>query len=641
MIWTLVRATLVSVAALVLSSAASAAPLAVYGALPNIEDVALAPDGNQVALVVTNGEQRVIVVQDLATRQLTVRAAVGAAKIRFIRWASPDHLIIVTTVTASPFDILTTQREWMMAFRMDVRTRKVTPLLRDVENGMNTIYGPPAVRLHRGEPKVFVHGIRFVNGRGRLALYRVRLNYATSDLAEVGSEDTRRFVVGTDGEPVAQEVYEQASGRWTLRIRSGSGWRDAVTRVAPLDPPSLIGLGPDGNAVLYAERNGEGRIEWKEVRLDAEASGKVVATADLQGALFDPQDGRLIGHYTLVGDEGRYVFLDPTDERVWKAVVAAFPGAIVSLQSWSQDHRKIAVRVDSPTEGPAFAIVDLATRRATWLGGEYNDLTPADIAEDRAIRFKAADGLELSGYLTLPRDRDPKKLPLIVFPHGGPAARDAPGFDWWAQGMASRGYAVLRVNFRGSVGFGEPLLTAGYGQWGRKMQTDLSDGVRHLAGQGVIDPTRVCIVGASYGGYAALAGAAIDRGVYRCAVSFGGVSDLDRFVTWSKARGGQSTFRYWTRFMGADEERSAKLNEISPATYAAQVSTPVLLIHGRDDSVVPLEQSQIMADALKKAGKPYELIVQKGEDHWLSRGETRAEMLTATMAFVEKHNPPN
>ena len=299
------------------------------------------------------------------------------------------------------------------------------------------------------------------------------------------------------------------------------------------------------------------------------------------------------------------------------------------------------MRVDSPSDGPAYALVNLATRDATWLGAEYNGVTLQDVAPQKPVRFKARDGLELTGYLTTPRGREPKALPLIVFPHGGPAARDTPGFDWWAQAMASRGYAVLQVNYRGSDGLGEPLLAAGYGQWGRKMQTDLSDGVRALAERGVIDPKRVCIVGASYGGYAALAGAAMDPGVYRCAASFGGLSDLGRFVSWSRAKAGPEAFRYWTRFMGAESDRAAVLAEISPVAHVDKVTIPILLIHGKDDSVVPLEQSQIMADALRKAGKPVELVVEKGEDHWLSRGETRLAMLQATMAFLEKNNPPS
>jgi dipeptidyl aminopeptidase/acylaminoacyl peptidase len=207
--------------------------------------------------------------------------------------------------------------------------------------------------------------------------------------------------------------------------------------------------------------------------------------------------------------------------------------------------------------------------------------------------------------------------------------------------MASRGYAVLQVNYRGSEGFGWDFQKAGFGEWGRKMQTDLSDGVKYLADQGTIDPKRVCIVGGSYGGYAALAGVTLQHDVYRCAVSFGGVADVRRLISYSSGREGPSAQRYWTRYMGADGLGDAVLAKYSPMQHAADASAPILLIHGKDDTVVPLGQSNGMADALRRAGKPVELVVQDHADHWLSLGATRFAMLEAAMAFVEKHNPPN
>ncbi|HEX7948661.1 MAG TPA: S9 family peptidase [Phenylobacterium sp.] len=624
-----------------LAAPAMAAPLEAYGKLPTIEAIALSPSGGAVAFVVTDGEKRVIAVQDLATKAFLLRIGTGTVKVRNVRWAGDGHLIIVTSVTASPMDVITTQREWMMAYSLDLKTRKILPLIREVADTMNTIHDLPVVRTYGGEPTVFVQGVKFVNGEGRLSLFRVDLDRTTTKVVEIGGPDTRDWVVGTDGQPVAQELYNLKTGRWAVKVKVASDWREATVTTALVDPPSLMGLGRDGKSVLYTARDDKDQAVWKEARLDGATAATPLAVTDNQGPIQDPQDGRLIGHYALVGEEGRYTFFDPGDAKVWKAVAAAFPGSIVSLESWTSDRQKIVVRVDSPSDGPAYALVNLATRDATWLGAEYNGVTLQDVAPQKPVRFKARDGLELTGYLTTPRGREPKALPLIVFPHGGPAARDTPGFDWWAQAMASRGYAVLQVNYRGSDGLGEPLLAAGYGQWGRKMQTDLSDGVRALAERGVIDPKRVCIVGASYGGYAALAGAAMDPGVYRCAASFGGLSDLGRFVSWSRAKAGPEAFRYWTRFMGAESDRAAVLAEISPVAHVDKVTIPILLIHGKDDSVVPLEQSQIMADALRKAGKPVELVVEKGEDHWLSRGETRLAMLQATMAFVEKNNPPN
>ena len=227
-------------------------------------------------------------------------------------------------------------------------------------------------------------------------------------------------------------------------------------------------------------------------------------------------------------------------------------------------------------------------------------------------------------------------------PHGGPAVSEIRRFDWWAQALASRGYAVLQPNYRGSA-VTPALLTAGFGEWGRKMQTDLSDGVAFLARQGIIDPKRVCIVGASYGGYAALAGVTLQTGVYRCAVSVAGIADLKSFLRWvndNAQRSDNISQRYWDRFLAVAGPSDPALHAISPIDHVASVDVPVLLVHGRDDTVVPYSQSEDMADALKHAGKRVELVTLKREDHWLSRTVTRQQMLAAVVAFLEANDPP-
>jgi dipeptidyl aminopeptidase/acylaminoacyl peptidase len=173
------------------------------------------------------------------------------------------------------------------------------------------------------------------------------------------------------------------------------------------------------------------------------------------------------------------------------------------------------------------------------------------------------------------------------------------------------------------------------------MQTDLSDGVRYLAQQGLIDPRRVCIVGASYGGYAALAGVALDPGVYRCAISVAGISDLRRFRKWTGLNRLGLSQRYWDRYMGTSDQNDPALIAISPIEHVAAVTAPVLLIHGQDDTVVPYEQSDVMFTALKRAGKSVEMVTMKNEDHWLSRSATRLQMLQASVMFLQANNPPN
>ncbi len=248
--------------------------------------------------------------------------------------------------------------------------------------------------------------------------------------------------------------------------------------------------------------------------------------------------------------------------------------------------------------------------------------------------------LLIPAFLTLPPGAAEKDLPLIVLPHGGPAAADTLDFDWWAQALAAQGYAVLQPNFRGST-LSSKFLEAGFGEWGRKMQTDLSDGVRYLAHQGTVDPKRVCVVGASYGGYAALAGVSVETGVYRCAVSVAGISDLRRFRKWTIANEIGMNQRYWDRFIGTADQSDPALLAISPIEHVDAVMAPVLLIHGRDDTVVPFEQSDVMLNALKRAGKSVSLVTMKHEDHWLSHSETRLQMLQATVDFLKANNPAN
>ena len=618
---------------------AATAPLAAYGKLPSIEIGAMSAGGNAVALVVTNGEERRIVVKDLEKNTIPLLATVGATKVRDLRWAGDQHLILTTSSTQEPLTVIASRGEWFFASEVDVSNKKLRPLLGDAALSMNVLQGLPQVRTIDGRPLVLLRGVSFVNSGGVLTLYRVDLPHASTRVVEVGNGNTNAFEVGPDGQAVAQTTYDRVSGRWSLRARRGVTWTDLLVRQEPIDPPSMMGLGRAPGTVLLGGNQAD-NYQWMEIALDTGRS-EIIPTSGAQGPIHDPATGRLIGFAALVGDELRQHFFDAEDERVWAAVTAAFPGDAVSLASWSNDRRHILVRVDSAKLGPAYSVVNLTSRKATWLGAEYETLKPEDIGEVRRLRFKAADGLDLTGYLTLPNGVDPKDLPLIVFPHGGPATRDNPGFNWWAQAMASRGYAVLQVNYRGSEGLGWDFQKAGFGEWGRKMQTDLSDGVHYLAGLGTIDPKRVCIVGGSYGGYAALAGATLQHDIYRCAVSFGGVADLRRLVSYSSGRSGMVALRYWTRYMGAVDLNDPVLAKYSPAIHAAEASAPILLIHGKDDTVVPLNQSTEMADALRRAGKPVEMIVQESADHWLSLGATRLAMLQATMAFVEKHNPPH
>lgn len=624
---------------------APAAPLATYGRLPMIEDAQISPDGTMMAYAVTSGDKRLVMIRELGTGTSLATLDAGDQKVREIQWATRGHLLITISTTQHVAGLTGPRREYFQVLAYDLGSRKSRLLMDRAPDSMNVVIGPPLVRMLNGEPHVIVEGVHWAGGeRGRNSLFSIKLSNGATKVYEQGRQNTSDWVVGADGAVLAQTEYDSETGEWSLRLLRNKRWEVVDTRTAPLTRPYLGGLGKDGTSVLLVVRDPvTERRSFKEYPADG-SPAREVQLPSFEGMIRHPVSQALVGVWELDGDEVRYDFFDAKDQAVWRGITKAYAGRHVRLVSWTDDRRKLVVRVEDPASGPSYVLVDMETKKADLVGSVYNGLKPEDIAEVRPVKYKAADGLEITGYLTLPRGRDPKNLPLVVLPHGGPAARDEPGFDWKAQALASRGYAVLQPNFRGSDGFGRRFLEAGYGEWGRKMQTDLSDGVRHLVGQGLVDPKRVCIVGSSYGGYAALAGATLDPGVYRCAVAVAGLSDLRRFMT-TEARetGGRinDRLRYWARFMGVEGRRDPDLAAISPITHVAKVDIPVLLIHGKDDTVVLYEQSQMMHDALRRAGKTSELVTLKGEDHWMSRGATRLQMLEATVAFLEKHNPPN
>ena len=304
--------------------------------------------------------------------------------------------------------------------------------------------------------------------------------------------------------------------------------------------------------------------------------------------------------------------------------------------SWDLSRQKVIVKVDGPFQPSAFYLLDRSTHKATKIATTYRELTQADLGQVKPYPYKARDGLDIPGYLTLPPGKQPKNLPVVIMPHGGPMARDSLGFDWWAQFLANRGYAVLQPNFRGSSGYGEKFLEAGYGQWGLKMQDDVTDGVKKLIADGIADPKRICIVGGSYGGYAALAGAAFTPDLYACAASWAGVSDLGEFLRTRSQDYGRdfAMISSWSHFIGDRYDDSDKLDAASPAKNAARIKCPILLMHGTADSTVRINQSEIMRRALERAGKKVEFIEFEKETHYMETADTRIRVLQALEKFL-------
>lgn len=625
---------------------AHAAPLEAYGQLPTLEEVQISPDGSKLAYVRQAGDMRVITLEDLATVKPIGSINIGKQKLRAIGWAGAGHLWIVTSLTATPqiAGYVFNKGEYYQGQIYDIAAQKFRPLP-NAKGTPGFVSSIPEVRLVDGQPALFVEAV-ILDGGGRQALIRVDPATGRGRAVESGAASdlpiNSEWVLDASGRAIARTDYNSKSGEWRLLVRNGPGWRTVEASVHPISPPQLLSLGRTPGSLLAVRREDDEMV-YREVSLETGAWGEPL---ELDGAvrafLTDDVTHQLIG-VIEGGDQPRTRFFDEKEQAAWDRIGRAFKGEIVNLQNWTPDRKMVVVQVEGAKTGNGYVLVDHTRGTAELIGQAYSGLTPADLSPPKWISYKAADGLEIQAVLTLPNGRDPKELPLVVLPHGGPQTYDAPGFDWWAQALASRGYAVLQPNFRGSAGNGESFVAAGYGEWGRKMQSDVSDGVRHLVKEGLVDETRVCVVGASYGGYVALAGVTLEQGVYRCAISVAGVADLRQMLNWRRSRSwgtDDASLRYWRRFMGVERGGEEALEAISPARMADKAKVPVLLIHGRDDTVVPYAQSLQMSRALEAAGRPAEFVTLPGEDHWLSRSETRLQMLRATVDFLERHNPP-
>ncbi len=632
-----------SLAAVSRAAAAPVPPVEAYGKLPSLEHVSLSPSGKRLAMIAVVGEERRLLVGPVGGK-VDFSAKVGSAKVRSVDWAGDDHLLVAISKTASlglDFDVSKTELYRLLV--VAVPSGK-SFMLFDKQNDMAKILEGEFGSAKIGEHWYgFFGGVTYVKTRGNQVfldhtypdLYRVDLDSGDIKLAAPGSESTHNWVVGPDGAVLARSIYEQDHKTW--RVSTGAmGGKVLATGEYPFGGVGLS-LGRTPDTVLVTRPTDERDID-ELIHLAGGPPAEVPDDDTIARHYHDRVTGLWIG-YSTFGDQPAYKMFDTLADKRVAGARKAFPGETVRLASWSQDFNRMIVFTTGPGDPGTYWLVDIPSGGADPIGYEYPSITPEQVGPIKMIEWKARDGLVIHGVLSLPPGREAKNLPIVVLPHGGPEARDYPVFDWWAQAFASRGYAVLQPNFRGSSDYGVAFRDAGFGQWGRKMQTDLSDGLADLARQGVVDPKRACIMGASYGGYAALAGVTVQHGIYRCAVSVAGVSDPLGMIEYSKEKAGNvnAGTRYWEKFMGP----YSGLAQVSPIKLASSADAPILLVHGKDDTIVPFGQSDAMNRALIAASKPVEFVVLPHEDHYLSREETRIQMLNAAVAFVEKYNPPD
>ncbi|MBW8911037.1 MAG: S9 family peptidase [Sphingomonas sp.] len=618
-------------------------PLEVYGSLPQFERAAMSASGDRIAMIAVLGEARRLVIID-RDGKLLAATNVGDAKVRRIAWAGDDRVLVWITATVDlgiGFTASKAELGNVIVIPVNGKPWTIFQGVGTVTGGVRGFYG---LLPRNGTYYGYFGGITLTRGADQTLflkdtspeLYEVNLSTGkTRRIARRVDSDTnhRDWVVNPDGSVAATLDHERANGKWSIRNIAG---RTIASGKNPLGGISLVGIGSKADTIIYAQDDEtSGRTEWFELPSAGGVATPALGDLRTQSSFFDDNSGQLSG-YVTEADVPEAHFFDARREKVMRGTHRAFPGLNVTFWGANQAFDRLLVETNGAGDAGTWWTVDIKTGNADILGSTYA-VRGADVGPMRMFAYKAADGLALSGVLTLPPHGDARDLPVVVMPHGGPAARDYPAFDWWAQALAAHGYAVFQPNFRGSTGYGADFEKSGHGEWGRKMQSDISDGLAELVRQRIVDGKRACIMGASYGGYAALAGVTLQQGLYRCAISVGGVADIGRMIATDLIVSGED--KTLGRALKDELGSGRDLKQVSPLALAGRADAPVLLIYGKDDTVVAPQQSMSMGNALRRAGKPVETVVLDKEDHWLSKGKTRLDMLKAAVAFVERLNP--
>ncbi|MCA8889662.1 MAG: S9 family peptidase [Parvularculaceae bacterium] len=625
-------------------SASAAPPIEVYGNLPGVWGLDISPSGSRYAYFShKDGKEYFVIAED--GKGVIGGGGTGDIKPRSIFFATENYAIVIASETAST-NFFKGKWENSSAFSFNIEKEKFVTLLKGFDqlypgqSGLGRVIGRLA-----GEDKVFMPA--YIGEYGRTPTYgllKSRLDIASAVIESKGAQDTVDWFVDEHGVILAREDFDDDSKAYRIWTGKNGGLKRIYESKAKPDgrlDMSVYGVMPDESGlVVFTSTEEDEFASVSKMDFSGAVSGPIFSQTgfSIESVLRDG-NRRVIG-VEYAGMRPLYEFFDTGLTNDMYELANLFPDDAVHLVGWTEDLGKVLIKVAGGATSPGFYRFDRNQRQLARLASIYPEISDADVNPVMTIEYKARDGRKIPALITLPvgKSLGSEPLPLIVIPHGGPEAYDAMGFDWMAQYFASRGYMVLQPNFRGSYGFGREHREAGYGEWGGKMQDDVTDGVELLTRKNWADANRTCIIGASYGGYAALAGGAFTPDLYKCVAAIAPVSDLSEFMKWKRDDAGSnsSILAYWTRLIGDRKDDAAKLAAISPVNAAANFTAPVLLLHGDDDIVVPRLHSQRMESALKAAGKDVRYIKLKGEDHWLSGSETRLQTLRELDRFVKE-----
>lgn len=626
-------ALLLTSSAISLPAFAAERPIEEFASLPVIESPSLSPNGEKlVAEILIGGKQRLLILPAGGQGEQT-QAGLGDVKLNWVRWVNDEWLI--ANVTSMQF---VESEEWpvtrLLAFKSDGTGAHTIAARKAAQDGGDVLWiakdGSTDILLSY-QRSIFSDKLEFYPQVDRVDVSTGKMKM------HVGSRlGVFNWYADENGVVRVGFGREKEGLRKRLLYRSAEG--DAFREVANVDSdtevlvPLVFTSEPD-TAITFSSDDGFTavyKLDLNTMQLGEKIFG--VKGYDVDN-IYTDTSGKTLAGVSYEDKKFRVNWFEKSKRDIQNQLDASLPGQSPQIVSSDRAQKKHIVYAGSASNPGTYYLYSSDTGAATILAPRHSVIKGSSLGPVKTIEYTARDGLKINAVLTLPKDKPAKNLPLIVLPHGGPSARDSESWDWWTQFLADRGYAVIQPNYRGSTGFGNEFYDKGQGEWGLAMQDDVDDARAWAVEQGIADASRICVVGASYGGYVAMRAAERNPELYKCAISYAGVSDLaemmrkDSLFLYGKVR------RKWMNNQAPD------FATVSPIKRPDKFGIPILLMHGKKDRRVDVGQSREMAEKLKAAGKTYEYIEQPEADHFFSRSEDRLQFLQEMEEFLDKYNP--
>lgn len=634
-------------ACLLLPAAAVAAnliPVEDFARHPPLSTPALSPDGQYFAVNMNDvsGDSHALVIYkvDDMSRPVSMLRLPRYEVAAGIIWVSNTRLVVekgkqygsidkpLLTGEIIATDIDGKHQDYLYGFESKYGSRAST---RGTDRGWGFVDGVPTPANGH-----FYMATRSWESNDYSTLYDVdAVKNARRLIGQIGVTDMS-FMVGADGK--AHYAYGRNEDYDYVVYRQGeNGW-------AKLAPAQIGGsftpifFTPDRRRIYATYNAGGGPTAL--VEQDEDGGNRKLLASDSFGSIgnveWTPLPYRPFATVPATGaPRVSYIDANLPAAKLHRALSLKFPGSYVHFVDFSEDGGELLFSVSSDRDPGTYYVIDTHAYKVRKLFAVAPWIDPAAMAERRALRFKASDGMELEAILTLPRGAGETRLPMVLLPHGGPiGVQDDWAYDADAQFLASRGYLVLQVNYRGSSGRGADFREAAYLKWGTRVQQDLIDGVRWAIAKNYADPQRICVYGGSFGGYSAMMATIRAPGMFRCAVGYAGIYDLAMMYKKGDIRTSKSGRSYLNTVIGKND---ADLEANSPDKLADRIDVPVLLVHGEDDQRAPFVQAKAMRAALDAAHKPYEWFTVPGEGHGFYTEAHRVEFYNRLQAFLAKH----